>query len=157
MVLLPNLQWVYVYGRRIDSAPVRSRRGPPYTRAFVKVEVLASTSRVKREGTGELLITNTVNWQMPIIRFTSGDVGTVGYGRCSCGFDGASLIEFYGRDAMYFRTESSWFDPRIFDPIFASLPVRVYKVVQHENLSCTVSCSLCFNTRTLTGYLKSLD
>ncbi|HEV2150647.1 MAG TPA: AMP-binding protein [Longimicrobiaceae bacterium] len=97
----------------------------------VELEVLGDDGRLAREGTGELVLTNKLNWGMPFVHYRTGDCGTLREAACACGYSGPSLVEFPGREARWFRTpREERFDPRRLEPLFTALPVRGFQVVQ---------------------------
>jgi phenylacetate-coenzyme A ligase PaaK-like adenylate-forming protein len=64
------------------------------------VEVLNSSGAVARTGTGELVLTNPINWRTAIVRYRTGDFGTVNAGFCACGRTGTYLRSFRAREPL---------------------------------------------------------
>ncbi|WP_143121589.1 hypothetical protein [Saccharopolyspora antimicrobica] len=62
------------------------------------VEVVASDGTVRSTGTGELLITNALNWRHAFVRYRIGDRATVMAGACGCGHDGQTIVDLPGHE-----------------------------------------------------------
>ncbi len=98
------------------------------TRAVV--EVLGEDGEARSEGSGELVVTNLMNWALPFVRYRSGDFGTVRSTTCLCGRSGPTLVDFPGREATRFATAAGSVDPRCLDAALEGLPMRQFQVVQ---------------------------
>ena len=71
------------------------------------VEVEAADGSINATGTGDLLITNALNWRHAFIRYRIGDRATVSAGRCGCGHDGQTIVALPGRErAVYHYGEN---------------------------------------------------
>jgi hypothetical protein len=68
------------------------------------VEVLDTQSgEVGQTGSGELLVTNALNWRHTFIRYRIGDQATIVHGSCVCGHDGLSITDLPARDTTSYR------------------------------------------------------
>jgi phenylacetate-CoA ligase len=95
-----------------------------------QVEILDSSGTLSTEGTGEIVLTNFMNWAMPFVRYRTGDHADIRRVSCACGFVGPTIVEIYGREAVYFTISSRRIDPRILDTDLAQLPLKEYMVIQ---------------------------
>jgi phenylacetate-coenzyme A ligase PaaK-like adenylate-forming protein len=73
----------------------------------LQVEVLTDDGAIAGEGTGELVITNLLNWGMPVIRYRTGDYATLAHKVCACGHAGSTITTLYGREARWFATAAA--------------------------------------------------
>jgi hypothetical protein len=79
-----------------------NRSGMHVLTDHLTVEVVASDGSINETGSGELLVTNALNWRHAFIRYRIGDRATVTSGGCSCGHDGQTIIALPGRErAVY--------------------------------------------------------
>jgi phenylacetate-CoA ligase len=109
------------------------RTGLHVASRFVEMEVLTETGEVRREGTGELVLTNKLNWAMPFVRYRTGDWGTLRLLRCACGYEGPTLVELPGREARCFDTaHASRVDTHTLDRLFFELRVRAFQLIQRS-------------------------
>jgi phenylacetate-CoA ligase len=90
------------------------------------------------EGRGELIITNLENWGMPLIRYKSGDQASITYKPCSCGVIGPRIIGLDGRDSTYFIFNHHHINPSVLNPLFESLPISQFQVVQDDSSSVSI-------------------
>jgi hypothetical protein len=67
----------------------------------VMVEVLASDGAIAPQGTGEVVITNLMNWGQAFVRYRLGDRATVRHGRCRCGHNGPTIMRLSGHDEEF--------------------------------------------------------
>lgn len=74
------------------------RSGMHILAGHLTVEVLSSGGSVTASGTGELLITNALNWRHAFVRYRIGDRATVTLDRCGCGHEGQTIISLPGRE-----------------------------------------------------------
>jgi phenylacetate-coenzyme A ligase PaaK-like adenylate-forming protein len=98
----------------------------------ILLEVLAPDQTLAAEGTGELVLTNFTNWAMGLVRYRTGDRGTIRNLRCACGFCGPTLIDFPGRDEITFRIPSGETETRSLQRLFASLPIQQFQIIQRN-------------------------
>jgi len=94
-----------------------------------QIQVLTAAGEVSEEGSGELILTNHVNWAMPFIRYRTGDWGTLARA-CSCGRPGPALVEFSGREAVEFKTPSVTVSPERLSAILRAFPIKDYHLTQ---------------------------
>lgn len=106
-------------------------------RALVEVLVAPFPSPLA-EGEGELVISNLENWAMPLLRYRTGDRGKVVHNTCACGFAGMTIAHLDGRDSTYFVVSSGRLNPSVLNPIFESLPIKQFQLVQDTTTSFTV-------------------
>lgn len=64
------------------------------------VEVLQQSGSLDNTGTGELVMTNAVNWRQAFIRYRVGDVAHIILERCPCGHEGQSIDFLPGRERL---------------------------------------------------------
>ncbi len=69
------------------------------------VEVVDEQDRPVLEEPGDIIITDLHNYAMPLIRYRTGDIGTMGTERCSCGRTFPMLRDIKGRASEVLRTE----------------------------------------------------
>jgi phenylacetate-coenzyme A ligase PaaK-like adenylate-forming protein len=62
------------------------------------VEVLRADGSIGETGSGELMLTNALNWRHAFIRYRIGDVATVAREHCMCGHDGQTIVSLPGRE-----------------------------------------------------------
>jgi phenylacetate-CoA ligase len=105
----------------------------------VHLEILLDSGEVANEGTGELLVTNLVNWCSVFIRYCIGDRGTLVHERCRCGFEGATLTDLPGKEARTFPLARGSVESAAFERLFASLPIKQYQVAQRTDGGLHVS------------------
>jgi len=94
------------------------------------VEILTEDGKLRREGSGEMVITNLTNWAMPFIRYSTGDNITLVNQTCVCGQSGLMITELAGRDSVHFVFANDRFNPSLLNPVFESLPVEQFQVIQ---------------------------
>jgi len=95
----------------------------------VDLELLATDGTVRPTGTGEIVLTNRVNWAMPIVRYRTGDQATIAEG-CACGHDGPTIVALPGREATLFETDRGAIVPQSLDRLLASADVKDYCLSQ---------------------------
>lgn len=105
---------------RTASYHVRSDR--------VRLEVLRANGIVSPTGTGELVVTNLANWAMPIIRYRSGDQGTV-RARCSCGHEGPTIVDLPARETTSFRVPRGLVRTTTLDRVLRTKHVKQFHLV----------------------------
>lgn len=66
------------------------------------VEVANSDGQLSRNGTGELVITNFMNWAQAFIRYRLGDFASLVECECECGHRGQTVVSIRARDAEGF-------------------------------------------------------
>ncbi|GAA4527212.1 phenylacetate--CoA ligase family protein [Nonomuraea ferruginea] len=76
----------------------RHRTGMHVVTDHLTVEVEAGDGSLGPTGTGQLLITNALNWRHAFIRYRIGDRATVTSGECGCGHDGQTIVAMPGRE-----------------------------------------------------------
>lgn len=64
------------------------------------VEVLQRSGSLNGTGTGELVMTNALNWRQVFIRYRVGDVAHIILERCPCGHEGQSIDSLPGRERL---------------------------------------------------------
>jgi phenylacetate-CoA ligase len=85
-----------------------------------------------RQGEGELVVTCTDNWAMPLVRYRSGDYGHLTLDRQDCGFNGSTLTRLDGRISVYFTVGGRKLNPSILNTGFEALPIEQFQVAQDE-------------------------
>lgn len=99
----------------------------------VVVEVLQPDGRLVDEGTGEVVVTNVMNWAHPFVRYRLGDVATVRSLACPCGHDGPTIVELPGREvASYQVTGVGQVEAATLEPILLRPEVKQFEVAEPE-------------------------
>lgn len=109
-------------------------RGLHVRRDTIRLEVNTGAAQ-EEEGTGELVLTNLMNWCMPFVRYATGDLGTVSTVACPCGFEGQTITDLPGRDSVAFATEHGRIATVHLDKTLESLPVLEFQLQQIEPMS----------------------
>lgn len=105
----------------------------------ILLEILTTSGDLKREGAGEMIITNMANWAMPFIRYRSGDYAKVVRSHCPCGHNGWSIAELSGRDSVYFVfPKNRKFNPSLLNPLFEKVQVKQFQIIQQRDSSLVV-------------------
>ena len=64
----------------------------------VVLEILEDDGTIAPAGTGELVVTNVMNWAQPFVRYRLGDRCTLAQRACACGTEGLAITELEGRE-----------------------------------------------------------
>lgn len=117
------------------------RSGMHVVTDHLTVEVAASDGSLSPTGTGQLLITNALNWRHAFIRYRIGDRATVMSGECGCGHDGQTIVAMPGRErATYWDGSTSITAEEINTVIEATDPaVKQYQVAPGEDHQIVIS------------------
>ncbi|MBT3218952.1 MAG: coenzyme synthetase [Proteobacteria bacterium] len=92
--------------------------------------VLTPDVYVEEDG-GELLVTRLRPGLFPMLRYRTGDAGTVVFEACGCGFSGWSIVEFSGREQCLFcRPDGEEVDAWQLAWVFKHHSLRSFKLVQ---------------------------
>lgn len=109
------------------------------------VELVDESGRPITEGLGEIVVTDLRNRAMPLIRYKTGDLATLGTGRCDCGVTLPTLCDVVGRvyDVIRLR-DGRRFHGSVVSRLFSGLEkkhirVRGYQLVQNPDYSITVT------------------
>jgi phenylacetate-CoA ligase len=100
----------------------------------VIVEVLnADGQSVPEGGEGELVVTNLLNYAMPIIRYRTGDIGSLSKTKCECGLPHPILQRLDGRFLGYIYLENGErVNPRRLIHLFIGKPVEQFQIIQED-------------------------
>ncbi|SME99810.1 phenylacetate--CoA ligase family protein [Pseudobacteriovorax antillogorgiicola] len=104
----------------------------------VLVEVERSDGLVAQEGEGEILVSSVYNDAMPLLRYRTGDIGTVEYGECNCGFQGYSIKKLDGRVLKNFRFGSFEYSPKGLGNLTSLFPIDEFRISQVESMKLLV-------------------
>ncbi len=86
------------------------------------VDVMKDAKRVNPGEIGELVCTGLHNYSMPLIRYKTGDLGTIKEGKCPCGLE-MPVIEIHGsRGKDLIVTRTGYFE------VMSGLPVKMQQV-----------------------------
>jgi len=97
------------------------------------VEVLKPDGTLGGQGTGELVITNLMNWGQAFVRYRQDDIVTLSRGRCPCGFSGPTISKLSGRDAEEFDVPGiGKVTATSLSQLFADHGLRQYEVAQEQ-------------------------
>lgn len=85
---------------------------------------------------GEIIITNLINYAMPLIRYKIGDAGSICYSECSCGRGFIRFDNVFGRIIDFFKNKNG---ELVYGDYFTHLfyfreNVKMFQVIQ-ENIS----------------------
>jgi len=97
-----------------------------------RVEILRDDGTVGDEGTGEVLLTNMMNRAQAIVRYRVGDRASVVQETCRCGYRGATITRFHGREPTHFRTPDREIDLAALDHALSALPLLEFQLAQAE-------------------------
>lgn len=75
----------------------------------LELEVVDDSGSTHPCGSGELLITNALNWRHAFIRYRIGDRATVVSETCSCGHVGQTIIALPGRERAGYAIDGQYF------------------------------------------------
>jgi phenylacetate-coenzyme A ligase PaaK-like adenylate-forming protein len=107
----------------------------PHTSAYhiqthrVRLEVLGHDGSIDDEGAGELVLTNLSNWALPLVRYRTGDQGTLRR-RCDCGHPLQTLVSLPAREIGLFRVLGDAVATKTLDSILLSRDVKQFQLVQ---------------------------
>lgn len=99
----------------------------------VVLEVLQLNGEVTTQGYGEILLTNLVNWTTAIVRYRTGDFGSLALAECPCGFKGPTFKELQGREARCFAVGDSLCSADSLDEILLQFPLKEFQMEQEES------------------------
>lgn len=95
------------------------------------LEVLEESGHTSGAGSGELVLTNLMNWAMPFIRYQTRDQGRIVHSSCPCGYQGQTITSMYGREATFFAPGGVRINPRELDGVFRRLGIVEFTVREH--------------------------
>jgi phenylacetate-CoA ligase len=100
----------------------------------VYVEVVRNGKPAPPGELGEIVVTDLHNYAMPLIRYRTGDVGTLSEQPCSCGRGLPLLGEVSGRSSDFFVTRSNkLIHGEYFTHLFYGIPsIKRFRVVQES-------------------------
>lgn len=88
---------------------------------------------------GELVITDLGNQHVPLLRYATGDSGSVRWCRCGCGLALPLLIDLSGRTPVYFiASDGTALDTAVFAKRAQKLSLLWYRVIQAADRSVTI-------------------
>jgi hypothetical protein len=94
----------------------------------VIVELLLDGGGIGRTGSGELLITNLVNWAHIFARYRVGDRVSIKEGSCLCGYVGPTIVQLSGRDRTHYREGAGTIDTNVLVGAIRHPAVKDYQV-----------------------------
>lgn len=99
------------------------------------VEVLNRNGRSVPDGeSGELVVTDLNNYHVPLLRYTTGDFGSIGWTQCICGLSLPVLNGLSGRTPVHFVTADGMFvDTAVFAKSLERLPIFWYRLTQSSD------------------------
>ena len=83
---------------------------------------------------GELLITNTVLYTMPLIRYTTGDIGKIEYIECKCGLCGAVINLSGGRTGQMISGKKNVLGDIFFKRLFSRIVIDGFEGIHAYNI-----------------------
>ena len=110
----------------------QERSGYHVDESSVFVEVVDAEGRPAPDGAiGEVVLSSVANTAMPLIRFRTGDLGSLDRGKCPCGVESARIPTIVGRQAFTFELPSGVRVNAVrFNSLLWKYPIRDYQVVQ---------------------------
>jgi phenylacetate-CoA ligase len=88
------------------------------------VEIVRGQMKLPWGRSGEVVVSSIDNRAMPLLRYRTGDVGTLVCDECPCGRTTPRLIDFLGRATVCFRLQSGkLYSPTFFDDLSWRFPV----------------------------------
>lgn len=109
------------------------RKGYHVLTGRVQLEILTKDGELCRYGTGEVVLTNWINSIMPVIRYRTGDYGTLTEERCPCGQAGDMLLDFHGREPNLIRVGKNDISTRSLEAKLLELPIKSFQFIQTAN------------------------
>jgi phenylacetate-CoA ligase len=80
---------------------------------------------------GEIVITNLRNRLFPLVRYQTGDLGTVTDAACECGLPGRTITALHGRlTERFVDRKGTRVDPSQLQPLLSKLPVAQFRLEQ---------------------------
>ena len=89
---------------------------------------------VENDEKGELVITNTVLYTMPIIRYKTGDIGKVEYSKCECGICGPTISLLGGRKGQFISGNKNVLGDIFFKRLFSRIVVDGFEGIRSYNV-----------------------
>jgi phenylacetate-CoA ligase len=107
----------------------------------IYLEVIKDGRSAKPGELGEIVVTDLLNYAMPLIRYRTGDIGAMSDKLCSCGRGLPILKEVCGRSSDFFVTRSGKFiHGEYFTHLFYGIPaVKRFRITQESRDSVNVS------------------
>jgi phenylacetate-CoA ligase len=120
------------------------------------MEVLDNDGRSVPDGTaGDLIVTDLTNSHVPLLRYATGDVGSLQWTKCVCGLSLPLLSGLSGRKPVYFAAaEGTLVDTATFAKHLERLPVLWYRVTQ--DASGEVNMEYCSTGTDVSGRMGAL-
>lgn len=119
----------------VEGGPIalecEHKRGMHLLSDRVRMEVMTDGGLLAPEGTGNLVLTNLGNWSFPLVRYDTGDLGTVAVDACPCGFAGQTITSLPGKEPARLRNGDREVAVEIVAAIFERLDVWDYRVEQY--------------------------
>lgn len=83
---------------------------------------------------GNIIITNLINYGMPLIRYKIGDIGSIDKSTCNCGINLIRLEKVYGRTVGIFKNEKGeLIDGEYFTHLFYFMEnLKKFQIIQEE-------------------------
>ncbi len=91
--------------------------------------VLGEEGALKEEGSGELVLTNLVNWATPLLKYRTGDWATLRRAKCPCGYEGISIFDLRGKEAQSFSVRGMELSPSAVSQAIAAFPIKAHQVI----------------------------
>jgi phenylacetate-CoA ligase len=119
-------------------------RGLHVDAGSVVVDILANGRPARPGESGDIVVTDLLNFGMPLIRYVTGDRATACDAPCDCGCPLPLIASLDGRTAdTLFRPDGSTVAGLMLDDLFVDLPViRHAQFVQHDVTSLDVNVVL---------------
>ena len=94
------------------------------------LEFIKDGKAVPNGETGKVLVTDLTNYAMPFIRYENGDLGVLTSEKCRCSVNLPSMKPIEGRIEDIIVTKDKLISSLAINPIFNSLPINQYQIVQ---------------------------
>lgn len=96
------------------------------------IECLREGNPVKTGERGELTLTGLTSWEMPFIRYSTGDLGEMDWEPCECGRSGPTIRNLQGREDDFLVLQDGRLIPPVvaIKPLFDLFCLHQYRVIQ---------------------------
>ncbi len=95
--------------------------------------IIEAVSTPTLEKATEIVITTLSNRVMPLIRYRTGDLGSVSWESCQCGSNFPRVVKLRGRVVEYFIDDNGHgYNPYPMDSVLRKFPVDRYQILQRR-------------------------
>lgn len=87
---------------------------------------------------GRLLATSLFNYDMPFIRYDTGDFGIISNQPCSCGCPRPLLKQLLGRETDYLKLKGKFIGSPVLTVLMGKMDVQQYQIIQKGSAEVTI-------------------